>query len=80
MSARIVRNAQTYSSGGGKALAEHIKVPFLGGIPIEPKLAAAAEMARICDTVADSEAAKRFDDFSAILPDSGMDTSRTPKC
>merc|ERR1711997_510545 len=32
-----------FSSGGGKALAEHAKVPFLGAVPIEPKLALAAE-------------------------------------
>jgi len=32
-----------FSSGGGKALAEHSKVPFLGSIPIEPGLALAAE-------------------------------------
>ena len=32
-----------FSSGGGRALAEHAKVPFLGAVPIEPKLALAAE-------------------------------------
>merc|ERR1711872_388613 len=32
-----------FSSGGGKVLAEHSKVPFLGSIPIEPGLALAAE-------------------------------------
>jgi len=32
-----------FSSGGGQALAEHAKVPFLGSVPIEPRLAAAAE-------------------------------------
>ena len=32
-----------FSKGGGKALAEHAKVPFLGEIPIEPNLALAAE-------------------------------------
>jgi len=66
-----------FSSGGGKALAEHSKVSFLGSIPIEPKLAAAAENgANFVTMFADSEAAKRFSTiFSAILPDSGMDTS-----
>jgi len=66
-----------FSSGGGKALAEHSKVPFLGSIPIEPKLAAAAENgANFVTMFADSEAAKRFSTiFSAILPDSGMDTT-----
>ena len=32
-----------FSSGGGKSLAEIANLPFLGTIPIEPRLAAAAE-------------------------------------
>jgi len=32
-----------FSSGGGKSLAEHANIPFLGTVPIEPKLALAAE-------------------------------------
>merc|ERR1711983_238081 len=32
-----------FSKGGGKALAEHVKVPFLAEIPIDPDLAMAAE-------------------------------------
>ena len=32
-----------FSSGGGKLLAEHSKLPFLGTVPIEPGLALAAE-------------------------------------
>lgn len=32
-----------FSKGGGKSLAEHAKVPFLGEIPIDPNLAQAAE-------------------------------------
>ena len=32
-----------FSAGGGKALAEHANIPFLGTVPIEPKLALAAE-------------------------------------
>jgi Mrp family chromosome partitioning ATPase len=32
-----------FSKGGGQALAEHAKVPFLGAIPIDPNLALAAE-------------------------------------
>lgn len=34
---------QVFSSGGGEALAQHGNVPFLGKIPIDPALAAAAE-------------------------------------
>ena len=32
-----------FSAGGGKSLAEHANIPFLGTVPIEPKLALAAE-------------------------------------
>jgi len=32
-----------FSKGGGKALAEYCKLPFLGDIPIDPKLGMAAE-------------------------------------
>jgi len=32
-----------FSSGGGKSLAEQVGVPFLGTVPIEPKLALASE-------------------------------------
>ena len=32
-----------FSKGGGKALAEYCKIPFIGDIPIDPKLAMAAE-------------------------------------
>ena len=32
-----------FSKGGGKALADHVKVPFLAEIPIDPSLAMAAE-------------------------------------
>merc|ERR1712071_221009 len=32
-----------FSSGGGRALADHAKVPFLGSVPLEPALAKTAE-------------------------------------
>ena len=32
-----------FSSGGGKSLAEQVGIPFLGTVPIEPKLALASE-------------------------------------
>jgi hypothetical protein len=32
-----------FSRGGGEALAQHAKVPFLGRIPLEPRIAAAAD-------------------------------------
>jgi len=47
-----------FSSGGGKALAEHAKVPFLGSVPIEPKLAASVEVGNnFVQEFAQSEAA-----------------------
>jgi len=50
-----------FSSGGGKALAEHAKVPFLGSVPIEPALAQAAESGQdYSSTFSTSEAAQRF--------------------
>ena len=32
-----------FSKGGGQALAEHAKVPFLGAVPIDPNIAQSAE-------------------------------------
>merc|ERR1711934_700543 len=48
-----------FSSGGGKALAEHAKVPFLGCVPLEPRLALAAESgSSFVQKFADSQAAQ----------------------
>ncbi|XP_023337011.1 cytosolic Fe-S cluster assembly factor NUBP2 homolog [Eurytemora carolleeae] len=62
-------NLKVLALGGGKSLAEHANVPFLGSIPIEPKLAAAAESGTgFADSFADSEAAARFSAiFQGIL-------------
>jgi len=58
-----------FSSGGGKALAEHAKVPFLGSVPIEPALAQAAESGQdYSSTFNTSEAAQRFNTiFEGLL-------------
>merc|ERR1712059_1704 len=69
-----------FSSGGGKALAEHSKVPFLGSVPIEPKLAASAETGQnFIQQFGDSEAARALSSIFRILnvmDSSGdMDTS-----
>jgi len=67
-----------FSSGGGMALAEHSKVPFLGSVPIEPALASAAESGKsFVDMFVDSVAATRFKQiFTSILDCSAdMDTN-----
>merc|ERR1719391_713158 len=66
-----------FSAGGGKALAEHSKVPFLGSVPIEPKLAVAAESGQnFVQTFAGSEASLRFKSiFASVLGENDMDTS-----
>jgi len=70
-----------FSSGGGKSLAEHAKVPFLGSVPIEPAVALAAETGKdFASSFATSEAAVRFSSiFGNLLSDIGgagdMDTS-----
>merc|ERR1719282_1150858 len=48
-----------FFSGGGRALAEHAKVPFLGCVPLEPQLALAAESgSNFVDKFSDSKAAQ----------------------
>lgn len=50
-----------FSSGGGESLAEMGKVPFLGRIPIDPKLCRAMENGENFATAySDSDAAKAF--------------------
>jgi len=57
-----------FSSGGGRALAEHAKVPFLGAVPIEPKLAEAAEEGRnFIEEFKDSETARAFSSIFQAL-------------
>merc|ERR1712179_639109 len=66
-----------FSSGGGKALAEHAKVPFLGAVPIEPKLALAAESGQdFIQQFQESEASKSLTRiFHALTNNSdSMDT------
>ena len=50
-----------FSSGGGKSLAELANIPFLGTVPIEPKLALAAESGvNFIEQFKECEANKRF--------------------
>lgn len=64
-----------FSSGGGKALAEMAKVPFLGTVPIEPKLALCAETGGgFVNEFQGSEAAKSFVEIFEKLSGKKMDT------
>ena len=57
-----------FSKGGGKALAEHAKVPFLGHIPIDPKLSACGERGEnYCRLFQESEVSKCFYEIVASL-------------
>jgi len=50
-----------FSKGGGKALAEHVNVPFLGDVPIDPNLALSAEKGEnFLQAFKDSAAAMAF--------------------
>ena len=60
-----------FSYGGGESLAEIGKVPFLGRIPIDPKLTIAMENGEnLISTFSDSETVKAFIEIvkAFILP------------
>ncbi len=54
-----------FSKGGGKALADLVQVPFLGEIPIDPKLALAAENGQ--NFVQEFQASEAANAFVSIL-------------
>ena len=57
-----------FSKGGGKKLAEHAEVPFLGAIPIDPNIAQSAETGcNFIETFVDSGAANIFKEISKQL-------------
>ena len=64
-----------FSSGGGAALAKHAGLPFLGSLPIEPNLAAAAESGEnFIEKWGGSEACRRLlDIYSKLSGSSGGD-------
>ena len=54
-----------FSKGGGQALAEHAKVPFLGAVPIDPNIAQSAESGiNFIEKFESSVAANIFKDIS----------------
>jgi len=62
-----------FSTGGGRALAEHSKVPFLGSVPMEPYLALASEFGgKLLPGFAQSQAARSLlSIFTALNTDCG---------
>ena len=56
-----------FKAGGGRKLAEEMGVPFLGAIPLDPRIAASGDSGRpFAQSFADSDAAKAF--ASAMEP------------
>jgi len=57
-----------FSNGGGKEASEKLGVPFLGEIPIDPRIREGADAGRpVVITQPDSEAAKQFVQVAGIL-------------
>lgn len=57
-----------FSKGGGEALAKFANIPFLGTIPIDPKLGDCSESGKnFVELFKDSEAAQRFKTISRNL-------------
>jgi len=68
-----------FSSGGGRALADLAKVPFLGSVPIEPKLALAAENGEdFLGQYKESEASKSLMKIFDILNKTTNNTENEP--
>ncbi len=57
-----------FGHGGGKSLAEELKVPFLGGIPIDPRIREGGDLGNpIVASIPDSEEAKIIIEISKNL-------------
>lgn len=57
-----------FSKGGGEALAQFANIPYLGSIPIDPRLGECAELGQnYVDMFKDSEAALRFKSIARNL-------------
>ncbi len=68
---------QVFKSGGGERLAEEMGAPFLGRIPLDPKIAEACDAgAPYVHQYAGSEAAKAFEQI--IQPILALDGAPTP--
>lgn len=68
---------QIFKSGGGERMAREMGVPFLGGIPIDPKIVSAADVGQsYLDTYPNSPGVAAFN--KAIQPILDMESERAP--
>jgi ATP-binding protein involved in chromosome partitioning len=59
---RCGERVAVFGSGGGEAMAKDMRVPFLGGIPIDPKIVTSCDAGRsVLESLAGSEAAQSFE-------------------
>jgi hypothetical protein len=59
-----------FSSGGGKSLAEIAKIPFLGSVPLDPRVGKLAGLGKAAVTeLPDSKTSKVFCDLVTQLND-----------
>ena len=62
------RHFDLFSSGGGQRLADEINVPLLGSVPLQPQLAALADVGKpVLVAQPDSPAAKSLQEIAGIL-------------
>ena len=70
-----------FSQGGGQKLAEFAQVPFLGSIPIDPKLAESLETGKnFIETYAESECALKFAEIACKLIDKPKNQEKFEFC
>ncbi|HUT25009.1 MAG TPA: iron-sulfur cluster carrier protein MrpORP [Sumerlaeia bacterium] len=62
--------ADLFKTGGGKALAEEMQVPFLGAVPIDPQIVVSGDSGRPCiESCPDSAATEAFADIAGRILD-----------
>jgi len=67
------RRTDIFLSDGGRRLAEEMRVPFIGRIPLEPGIALAGESGRPVTQETDSEAAQAFQSILGAILDEEPD-------
>ncbi len=77
------KEVDIFSKGGGKELAERMKVPFLGAVPLDPEIVRSGDSGQpYILTYTNTETAKRFDEIvdkiSAAYPPVNTDILRPP--
>jgi ATP-binding protein involved in chromosome partitioning len=78
---RCGEHISVFGTGGGRAMAEEMKVPYLGAIPIEPEVVASGDSGRpIVQAHPHSETAKAFGRIVRSLLEPELDsTAEAPK-